>query len=104
MKAGMGEFMVAKMINKRWEEMRKDIPKMCLAAGVKDPCAVTLAAVCNILLSEATVAKKLGTIIDIEAAAAHIKEELDEIPDPNPEELLMQALAAMAEENEDGEN
>lgn len=103
MNAGMGEFMVVKMINKRWEELRKEIPKMCLATGVKDPCAVTLAAVCNILLNEATLAKKLGTMIDIEAAAAHIKEELDQIPDPDPEELLMKALAAMAEENEDGE-
>ena len=99
----MGEFMVVKMINKRWAESRKEIPKMCLAAGVKDPCAVTLAAVCNILLNEATVAKKMGTMIDIEAAAAHIKEELDKIPDPDPEDLLMKALAAMAEENENGE-
>ena len=104
MNAGMGEFMVVKMINKRWEELRKDIPKMCFAAGVKDPCAVTLAAVCNILLNEAVLAKKLGTMIDIEAAAAHIKEELDQIPDPNPEDILMQALAAMTEENEDGES
>lgn len=103
MNAGMGEFMVVKMINKRWAESRKDIPKMCLAAGVKDPCAVTLAAVCNILLNEATVAKQMGTTIDLDGVVEHIKEELDKVPDPNPEDLLMKALAAMAEENEDGE-
>ena len=88
MDAGFGEFMVTKMITKRWENLRRDIPKMCMAAGVKDPCAVTLAAVCSILGAEACLAKQLGTNIDIMAAAKVIKADLDEVEEMSEEDLL----------------
>lgn len=94
MEAGMKEIAAVKMVVKRWEKIREEIPKICLVAQVSDPFTVSLAACAAIMRAECIVAKKAGTVFAIEKFAAEVAEEMKETDEVDISEMLAAMMGA----------